>query len=348
MARPNKTVRLKETTVIDASGVDAVQKGNEVQEGFPLGDNAITQLRVHYDGVIGVSGGSNPVKVTDGEKKFLRGLWLETDKHGYIINGLDGIMLNRILTYEWGKAPVAVGVSATPTDADVFSHGMNIPLILPNGFRAFDTILDLLKQKPKITTLYGIRSDIFGYTGGSPVVKSLTEAINIKYLPGPLNRARDSQGNRVEGNEEAELFRSLERSIWPIAQTQNEYQIPLPWNDRTWRRIFVTQRNGSDLSELATVITKTAKVSLVAGGVTIFDRVRFGDLQEANVAEYQVDSPTGVGIIDFDADMREKINDLLGGPSKDQGNLYLYVDATAVSNGQIWLGLDSLKPPKSE
>lgn len=349
MARPTKSTLVERTTAISATGINTTQPPAVIhQEGFPQGDNGIAQLSLNYDGIITVTGGSGPSKVADGEKKFLRSLTIETDKHGKIVDGVDGLTLNRVLTYEWAKAPKSTGVSATPADADTFHHGLNIPLVLPHGYKPFDTMLDVIRARPKVTTQYGLRSDIFGYTGGSPLVHTVTDSIECKYLPGPLKHELGPDGEPTLESETPRLVRNWEQLVYPISQTQNRFQIPLPYNDRIYRRIFITQRNGSDRSELSTVVTATGEISLVYGGVEIFQRTRFRDIQTRNEAEYRVDSPTGVCVLDFDSDQQERINDLLGGVTKDSGNAYLYIDVNSVSNGQLWIVIDSLKAIRPE
>lgn len=346
MARPGITRKVDSRTVIDATGINLSNSPTSIiQEGFPQGNQALAELSIRIKGAIGVSGGSSPTRVTDGEKLFLRALTVETDNHGKIVDSMEGLLLNRMLQYEWGTLLDSSQVSSTPADADTFSHGIVLPLVLPNGVRPYDTILDMVKSRPKVTAQYGIRSDIFGYTGGSPVVKSVTQSIEAKVLPTPINEGVNADGTpNVELSELPLLQRSWEMRIEPITQTQTRFQIPLPYSDRIWRRLFITQRDGSTRGELSTVIADTAEVSLVVNNQEIINRTTFGDIRARNKSEYGLESlPTGVAVLDFDLDQRESINDMLSTLDKNTGNAYLYIDVTAVSNGQVWLGYDCLK-----
>lgn len=349
MAKPTISEQVDRYTVISSTGIDTAQPGPVVrQDVFPAGDKGIALVHVRTNGLIDVAGGSTPVRVADGEKIFLRSLSLETDKHKRIVNNVDGLLLYRMLTYEWGVPPDFAQVASTPADEDPFHCSWPIPVTLHKGFRPYDTILDVLKAKAVLTTQYGIRSDIFGYTGGTPLVKSVIQSLETKTLPGPLNMGRDAEGKAAPEFSELPIYkRTFEMATWPISQTANRYKIPLPFGDRIYRRIFITQRNGSDRSELATVIVPTAEVEMEVNGVPIHRRRIFQDIRSLNAAQYRLTSaqlPTGVAVLDFDADDQERINDMLWTLTTDAGNANLYIDVTAVSNGQIWLGFDCLEP----
>ncbi len=349
MARPTISRQLARSTVVGSAGFDTNAPAPLiVNNELPSGNQAVAVLNVRTDGAIVSTGSPTNVRVADGEKKILRSLTLETDKHGQIINNMEGLLLHRMLTYEYGTPPDFGQVSSTPANADTFFANWALPLILPNGYRPFDTILDVMTARPKLTTQYGPRSDIFSTSGGSsPVtqVQNMTQSVEAKILPGPLNVGIDDTGKaNASYSELPKLMRYLEMSIIPITATQTRLQIPLPFADRIWRRLFITQRDGSTRGEISNIIAGTAQVSLVVNNTEIVSRRTFQDIVSLNKQEYAVQSlPAGVAVIDFDSDMQERINDLLSTLTRESGNMFLFIDVTTQSNGQLWLGFDTLK-----
>ena len=346
MARATQSRQI-DRFVVQGASLTTASLGTVVREqNFPTGDMGLGTLQLRYDGVIGLSGGSGPTKVTNGHIILMRAVTFETDKHSKIVDAVDGLLLYRMLTYEYMTAPDQSGVASTPADANTFYVSLPIPMVLPHGLRPYDTLLDVLKSRPKLTTQYGPYTDVFTYTGGTPGLKSVTQSVEAKILPGPLNPGANADGSPNPSLSELPGYqRSWEQHVEPINSTANRYQIAIPFGDRIWRRLYITQRNGSDRSELSTVVVGTAEVSLYVNTIPIVDRRIFQDIISLNKVEYQIETlPTGVAVLDFDNDMQERINDMLWTLTRDSGNMYLYIDVTSVSNGQLWLGYDSLKP----
>ncbi len=348
MARPTLIRQVDRVAVTDATGYNATVPNAVIRDqNFPSGDMGLKELNVRVDGAITVSGGSSPTLVTDGEKKILSSLTVETDKHGKLVDNVDGLGLYRIAQSRIGANPDADAVSATPADADTWYSAFKIPFADEVRLvRPFDGILDMSKSRMKVTSQYGPRTNVFGYTGGSPAVKSITQSIEAVILPGPLNQGVDPNGAPdLRYRELPAWIPTLERSIIPISATATRYQIQLPFGDRIYRRIFISQReNAAGFNELATVVVGTAEVSVNINNTPVVDRRIFQDIQSENKERLwrAASLPTGWAVLDFD--QTRKFNDMLWAITKEAGNMYLYLDVTAVSNGQLWLYFDCFKP----
>lgn len=328
-------------TVIGGSGQATAPSAVIRDQNFPAGDQALRSLTFRYDATVG--GTSTPTRVTNGHIFFLNQLTVETDKHGKVVDAVDGLLLYTMNQFDFGATGQATAMSATPADADLPSASWVIPFSLFKGLRPYDTNLDMLKARAKVTSKFGPVTNLWTQAGGSPVVANLIQSIEGKILPGPLVEKDDPATGKVS---ELPLYiRSFEQLVVPITATATRYQIAIPFGDRIYRRIFITQRNLSTLAEMSNVISATAEVSLYINNVPVVDRRIFRDIQAENKLVYGLETlPTGVAVLDFDADAQERIFDMLHVLTLEAGNAYLYIDVTTQTNGSLYLGFDCLKP----
>lgn len=337
MAKATISKNIDRVAVIASSTATSVTPALQVRDqNFPSGDLAIRSLTIRYDATI--SGTSTPTRVTNGHIFYLNAITVETDKHGKIVDAIDGLLLYTINMFDYGTGGQATALTATPTDADTPTSSWIVPFSLFKGIRPYDTNLDMIKSRMKVSTQYGPGTNLWTQAGGSPVILTNNQSIEGKILPGPLKTE--------EGSSELPLFmRSFEQTVVPITATATRFQIPLPFGDRIYRRIFITQRNLSSKIEMSNVISATAEVSLYLNNVPIIDRRLFRDIQAENKLVYSLETlPTGVAVLDFDADQQERFLDMLYALTLDAGNMYLYIDVTTQTNASLLLGFDCLKP----
>lgn len=340
MAKATISRNIDRVTIISSATATSVTPALQVRDqNFPSGDQAVRSLTIRYDANMG--GTSTPTRVTNGHIFYLNALTVETDKHGKIVDAVDGLLMYTMNQYEYGTAGQASALSSTPADTDTPSASWVVPFGLFKGFRPYDSHLDMQKARMKVSTQFGPGTNLWTQAGGSPVIDDLLQSIEAKVLPGPLETA-------PEKSELPDYIRSFEQKQDPIAATETRRQIALPFGDRIWRRLFITQRNTSTKIEMSNVLAATAEVSLYVNNVPVVDRRLFRDIQAENKLKYALESlPTGVIVLDFDDDTQERIFDMLWTNTLEAGNMYLYIDVTTQTNASLLLGYDCLKfvPP---
>lgn len=305
-------------------------------QNFPSGDQGVSSLLLRYDANIG--GTNTPTRITNGHIFYLNSITVETDKHGKLVDSVDGLLLYVMNQFNYGTTGLATALTATPADSDTPACSWIIPFVLFRGVRPYDTLLDMSKSRMKVTTQFGAGTNLWTQAGGSPVVDDLTQSIEARIIPGPLNTDA--------GNSELPTYiKTFEQNQQPITATQNRQQFALPFGDRIWQRLYITQRNTSTKIEMSNVIAATANISLYVNNIPIVDRRRLVDIQSENKLKYSLESlPTGVAVLDFDNDTQERIFDMLWTLTLESGNMYIYIDVTTQTNASILFGYECLKP----
>lgn len=344
MARLQRPRYYGQTPIANASStITTTQKAvSVITNGLPTGDLLMNNLAIRLSGNLNIATSSAGTLITDGEKVFLRSLSIETDKHGIIAQGLDGILLNDINLMEFGTAPAATAVSAATTGTPAFALNLKFPFALhwgnaKEGLRPYDTILDMLLARMTVKAQLGIVTDFI--SGGTYT----TEEVQVANID-MSGRIIDSP---VVAPADQSLLPQFQRSLdvfkVPITATASGYRISLPYGDRIYNRIYVTQRSSSTLLRLSTVITSTALVGVAVNGTNIMDPTPLALIQDQNKSDYGIETmPTGVAVIDFGTTNR--IPDELNVNTRQNGTLELVADVTSVSNGSLYIAVDSLKP----
>lgn len=347
MAKATISRNIDRVTIISGSGQASAPSLQVRDQNFPSGDIAIRSLTVRYDATI--SGTSTPTRVTNGHRFWLNAITVETDKHGKLIDAIDGLLLFVVNQFDFQTIGQDTALSSTPADTDTPSCSWIIPFSSFRGLRPYDTHLDMVKSRMKVSTQFGAGAgvsptgNLWTQAGGTPLVLTLLQSIEAKLLPGPLQTVDNPAAGL--SSELPSYIRTLEQSVIPITATATRFQIALPFGDRIWKRLFITQRNLSTKIEMTNVIAATAEVSLYLNNIPIVDRRLWRDIQADNKLEYSLETlPTGVAVIDFDMDTQERIFDMLWALTTDAGNMYLYIDVTTQTNASLLLGYDCLKP----
>jgi hypothetical protein len=340
MAKATLSRNIDRYTVIGSSGQAGAPSLLIRDQNMPTGDVGWRSLTLRYDAEIG--GTSTPTRVANGHIFFLNAVTVETDKHGKVVDAVDGLLLYTMLQYDFGTTGPATALTSTPADTDTPSCAWKIPFSLFKGIKPYDTNLDMLKARAKVSTQYGPQTNLWTQSGGSPVVKNLLQSIEGKMIPNLVEKDDPATG---KVSELPIYVRSFEQTTVPITATATRFQIPLPFGDRIYRRIFITQRNLSTKIEMSNVIAATAEISLYINNIPVVDRRLFRDIQAENKYAYGLESiPTGVAVLDFDDDLQERIYDMLFALTVEAGNAYLYIDVTTQTNASLLLGFDCLKP----
>lgn len=326
---------------IAATAIGASQPSpSVVQVGFPVGNVLYKKLSLSFRGAMALTASGAGSITTRGGLQFLRSLSLETDKHGRIVDGLDGILLGDMQTIRKGTRPPNTDISNASSGTPTFAYALEIPFFDPASARPEDLGLDMYGARPTLTTQVGVAGDFI--SGGTYTVQNVTsfpQEIHAEVDPGPVDPADGPLlmpywGVRKE----------------PITSTATQYQIILPYGDRVYKRIYITQRDGVTLESLSnTVVGANAsdRLSLKVNGYSWVDSVQWLALQDQNSQDYGLTAmPTGVAVLDFvQARARgHMLSNALSVVNNVAGTIELDIDVTTASGDQLWIGMECAKP----
>lgn len=315
-----------------------------ISDGLPTGDEAIYTLHFRLRGALDLTTASAGSAVTNGVQVFVRNISIETDKHGIIMDNMDGLSMYRFNQIDMGTLPDELQVTTMTTGTPALDWTFRVPFGDPRFLRSYDTILDMLKARMTVKVTLGIVTDMVSggtYTGTFVVTTpSIDVWADVIRNPNPVT----GNINGVDFTSELPIMqRSIEVRKFDVSSTSTGYKFPLPFGDRIYRRIILQQRNSSTLAELSTVITATQNVGIEINGFPWVQSIPWGALNARNKQDFQMETlPAGIAVFNFDQEGR--IGDMLNTLSQDQGTMNLVADVTSVSNGQLWAILDCLKP----
>ncbi len=341
MGRPSLS-KFVNNTDIAATAITTTQPSpTVVQTGFPVGDILYKRLLLRYSGSLSITSSAPGTVVTRGGLQFIRAITLETDKHNRLVDGMDGIMIHVMQTVKSRARPVNTDISATTTGSPTFEYAIEIPFIDSDAARPEDVSLDLFGARPTLTTQVGVVADfVSGGTNSVLSVASYKQEIHVEMDPGPVDIAADGPL----------LQPYLGVYKYPVTSTARATQVGIPYGDRVYKRIFICQRNGSTLAELNNTIlgaNDNDRLSLKINGFPWIDNIEWLALQDQNASDYELAAmSTGVGVLDFCPRRARGYmhSDALNVINNAVGTAELLLDATTVTNGQLWLGWDAMKP----
>lgn len=306
-------------------------------QNMPTGNQAMRALNFSYD--LTVSGTSTPTRVTNGHLFYLNSLTVETDKHGVLVDNVDGLLLHQMLAYDYGTPPANGAMTSTPADSDTPYSNLCIPFTLRKGIRPYDTDLDVLVARMKVSAQYGPVTNLWTQSSGTPLVVTGLQTMEAKVLPGPLEAIAN-----VKDAETPIYQRYFGQKLDPIAATENRHQTAIPYGNVIYRRIFVGQEVTTTKVRSTAVVVPTAKVSLEINGVPVINNRFFREIQRENKLRYGLENLfTDLAVLDFDEDEQERIFDMLHTITAESGNAYLYTDVVTGSGYALLLGFDCLK-----
>lgn len=356
MGRPIQRKTVANSQIITSAAETKATAASPFQltNPFPVGDLVYKSLSLRLSGNLDTTNGGGSV-VTDGGLQFVRFVYLSTPQHTMIVEGCDGILLadmngyrNRAKTPRTDPSGTGAGTNAT------FDYQLRLYFADRESFNESDLGLDVLRSgNPLLQINTGVYGDFVSGGNASDGVQAFTMESTLSMDPGPVT--------------DPDLPRQFQPYYGvlkvPISSTVSQYQIFLAFGDRIIKRLFITQRNGSSLARLANTVigaSDTDRVSLkINSNFPWIDRVEWKALQDLNAEDAKVSAmPTGVGVIDFvpfqlggvdpsnpkGGGAGAKLSDALSVLSKDQGTMELDADVTSVTNGQLWIGYEAVKP----
>lgn len=352
MSRPLQ-FKVVNNTAISTAATPIPVGGNSapivITAGMPTGDLCVYEwyLRCYGTHVLTTSAAGTATAM--GSTLFVRSVTLATDKHGTVVDAIDGLGLYRMNQFRYGTTATQVlGAAAQPTTAgEAIETNLVIPCAgsssLPPYIRPYDGLLDLARARPVFTLQTGVpSSDIT--TGGTNSVNTVgpyNVEIDARILNGPIVEPGDPF-NRVPETPEWMVHWQMIRQV--VAAAQTSVRIPLPYGDRIYRRIYLSQRLTTTFAELNnTVIDPAGLVGIEVNSFPWADRVQNATLQSFNKQNFQAETmPTGWTILDFDDTGRYA--DFLSVLDKNNGTCNLIVDLLFPTTPSLYIYLESYKP----
>jgi hypothetical protein len=350
MSRPLQLKEIVNTSVATAAAPIPAGGGfapTVITQGMPTGDLCIYEWFIRAYGTIVLTTAAAGTVAANGSEIFIRGITLQTDKHGKVMDTIDGLGLFRMNQFRYGTAPFDVNVGAATTTAGAnFETNLVMPMAngssLPEYIRPYDSLLDLARARPTVIVSTGAPTDLI--TGGTYTVETVGPyniELQARILNGPMVEPGDPLG-RV--SELPEWMAHWEMIRYNITAAATGLRIALPYGDRIYRRIYISQRLSSTFAEVNnTVIGSTGLVGIEVNSFPWGDRIQNAGLQSFNKQNFQVETmPNGWTVLDFDDTGR--YSDFLSVLDRNNGTCNLIVDVLAPATPSLWIYLESYKP----
>jgi len=284
--------------------------------------------------------GSAGTVATNGNENFIRSITFQTDKHGKLIDSVDGRGLYWINQCRLRTAGQRTAVSAATTGTPSFETNLILPFASRDGLRPYDSILDVFKARPQLTVQYGISTDfITGGTYTTRTVQNLSQELSARILNGPIQEP--VQGGPLA--ETPEWMPHIEMFRYAVSASATGLRIPLPYGDRIYRRIYIAQVNSSTFAAMTNVLASTASIGVEVNSFPWADRMQNAQLQAINKQSFELESmPSGLTVLDFDE--TDRYADMLSVIDRNNGTCNLVLDVTTQTNASLWIYLESYKP----
>lgn len=305
-----------------------------VNSGFPTGNNLITELLLRISGMFYTSSAAGSA-VVDGALKIMRSIWFKTDKHGYLIKGVRGILLNRVLQLSH-ETRGSVTDCASNASGTTFDACLRIPFADQDRMlRPYDAALDMINSIADLKVQPGLVTDVQS-AGTAAAVSSLRLDTDVEVL----NEPYIGDGGLGGPGNELPKYVPIWEELAPVAAAAGSVTIPIPTGDRLVRRIHLAQVTIDPttglLTEVSSIIPGTSKLTYKIGTDLKVDGISYTSLNEKNKQDARVESmPAGMCFIGFDRQKSDKrLLDLYEYPAGIASNIY--IDAiNTVSNGWI-------------
>lgn len=327
--RPSQLLVVSSTTSAPANANTPASQ--RINTGWPVGDIILKELLLHVRSNLS----ANTSMVANGRRIFLRSIRFKTEKHGYVLDDIDGVMA---WFMSWTDQYTGQGHQSDVTNADGGTF-MKFPFYDRQAYREEDTGLDLLRvARPELELVFGPPSDIES-TGGT-TLSNLDVDTSVEVDPGRID-------DPVNDGPKALPYKNAMKIT--ISATATAFQISLGYGALSIKRLFITQRNSSTLAILNNTIVganKTDRVSFKINGFPWVDGVRWDHIQNRNLMDYiKYDSTQGVGIIDAERAQTYggKVSECFNTVSPNNGRADLFVDVTTGSNTALWIGFDAIR-----
>lgn len=342
----NKLFRQPVKTLTYAADAVAGTVGGVQQfsDGFVSGDLLMRCLRIRISGTQTITSSSAGTPNPVGPLQFLRAITIKTDKHNNLVDNVDGLGLYRIAQFMKGgnTVPELTPIASASTGTPTFAATIEIPFYAPGMAKGMGGGVDfgdesrLDMSRARLTGLItgGAATDI--QPDGTNSANSTAASVEVSQF------AEYPVSGKVALAHKPNSILSIELIKVDITATKTGWTYDLPYGDRIYRYVAISQRNSSTLAEIATVITKAAMVGLTVNNVPFINDISAGQLMAENKEDFGLTTmPTGWIVLDM---MKSgKKSEGLNTISTAQGKLTLKADVTSVTNGALWLYLVSFK-----
>lgn len=356
MSRPLQYTVLSNNSIATAAAPIPVAGGqgpSVITQGMPTGNLEVYEWYLRLYGTHVLTTSAAGTATLNGPEIFVRGVTLQTDKHGVIVDALDGLSIYRLNQFRYGTLGFDVmPAAAQPTTAgEPFETNLILPMAVgtsnPQYVRPYDTILDLFGSRPSMIIQTGApNNDIT--TGGTNSVNTVGPynlELDARILNGPIIEPGmvNAKGQALTP-ETPTWMPHYQLLRYNVTGTGTQQRIPLPYGDRIYRRIWLSQRLSSTFAEQNNnMITTTSLVGVEVNTFPWGNRMQQGTLQAFNKQNFQAETmPTGWSCLDFDDTGRYA--DMLSVLDQNNGTCNLVVDLTTGTNYQLYIVLESLKP----
>lgn len=308
---------------ITATAPAAVQSG----QGLPTGNMLLTDLILGSNQNLTIGTGTTPA--TDGELLLVDSVYVDTDKHGPIIENVDGLGLSRMLQLIYGSRPQTTAIAATTGN---YYSGFRIPMAIPenaNALRPYDTALDLNNARMTARVQYNALGVALGTVGTATSTPTVNWGGRILYAP---------------TDEELPIYVPVFKlKKVPITATATGFQIPLDFGGLVYAAVGIAQRNSSTLAERTDVIAANAKIRVDVNGRDAVLPMEFRDLQAYTKQSNELEThPPAWAFLDFYS-QTGRVNDAIDTVGQ-QGNMNLLIDVTTQTNAAVWVYTWGFKP----
>lgn len=299
-----------------ASAPAAIQSG----QGLPTGNMLLTDLLLGVNQNVTIGTGTTPQ--TDGELLLADSIYVDTDKHGPLVENVDGLGLSRMLQVIYGARPQTTAFAAATGN---YYSGWRIPFAIPenaHALRPYDAALDLNNARMSARIQFNALSAALGTVGTATSIPTVTWGGRLVYGP-----------DATELPTYVPVFK-LKKVVISAAATG--FQIPLDFGGLVYGMIGIAQRNSSTLAERTDVITASSKIRVDVNGRDAVLPMELRDLQAYTKQANELEThPPAWAFLDFYSQSGRLADaiDTIG----QQGNMNLYVDVAAPSNAALWV-----------
>jgi len=289
-----------------AAAPDVVQIGNN----FPAGI-LISELWVTIEGTLALTE-TAPGTVAD-VSSLVKSIQFRTDKHGDIIEPLDGLSLKRVLNVLNHTAVPATQVT-TGTGNKTFRITYKIPFGFFNDqIRPADSFVDLAKALPLLRVSLGDPTSLV--SGGTYTNRSYTATVRCAVV------AADPAG---DGGNFPGLMPLFSKKVFDLTSTGNQLPFELTFGDRIVKAYIIQQLR--DGVEVADILSGKIAVQINNRDMAVLP-VDVNQLRDAMQQRFEMESmPTGLTPLDFN--QSGKLTDQLNLIQQTTGSAKMLADVT--------------------
>lgn len=338
--------RLVSNSLFSAGVINTVQPGIQTNDkGYPAGEEFFQGLSLRIYGTLNIVTSSAGTATAYGAFRFLRNVYFESDKHGPVINNVDGLSLARLHRFLNGTDPSVTDIAVLTTGTPSFTGSLNIPFAIPDTIRPEDSHLYMKTARGKLTWQGGNFTDLITagtYSTGDITTVNLQQVANVK---------AHENGSPLMSADMPVYIPFVELKKVNITATESGKKIELPYGDRIYSLIAISQRNNSTLAEIDNaVILPGANIRLEKNNLPRINSIHWRDVQDETKRIFKLESiPAGWGVIHSCGDLNKpaQISEMLDTVDTSAGTLNLFADVVTGSNYDIWVLMFGYIPIKS-